>query len=98
MDKRNKTFIVIGVIIAIVIAVLAPFLASSNPDGLESATEKINPTALESEQVHSAPMPDYIVPSLGEDGISGSIAIAVGVIIVFVLAYGIGVILKKKNN
>ncbi|HUU75905.1 MAG TPA: PDGLE domain-containing protein [Methanoregulaceae archaeon] len=33
----NKTFIYTGVIIALVIAVAAPYIASSNPDGLESA-------------------------------------------------------------
>jgi cobalt/nickel transport protein len=35
MDK--KYFIIAGVAVALLIAVLAPFLASSNPDGLESA-------------------------------------------------------------
>lgn len=35
MDK--KTFIFAGVAVALVIAAMAPFIASSNPDGLESA-------------------------------------------------------------
>lgn len=35
MDK--KTFIVAGLAVALVIAAMAPFIASSNPDGLESA-------------------------------------------------------------
>jgi cobalt/nickel transport protein len=35
MDQ--KTFIIVGVAIALVIAIVAPFLASGNPDGLESA-------------------------------------------------------------
>ena len=43
-------------------------------------------------------MPDYIIPALGEDPISGSIAIVIGVIIVFGLAYGLGYLLKKRNN
>jgi len=34
--KRDRT-IAVGAIIAIAIAVAAPFVASSNPDGLESA-------------------------------------------------------------
>ncbi|MDN5340974.1 MAG: cobalt/nickel transport protein [Euryarchaeota archaeon] len=34
---ETKQFIIIGVAIALVIAVAAPFLASGNPDGLESA-------------------------------------------------------------
>ncbi len=35
MDK--KTFIIAGIAIALIIAAVAPFIASSNPDGLESA-------------------------------------------------------------
>jgi cobalt/nickel transport protein len=35
MDK--KTFLFVGLAIALVIAAMAPFVASSNPDGLESA-------------------------------------------------------------
>ncbi|MGC9435197.1 MAG: PDGLE domain-containing protein [Methanomicrobiales archaeon] len=35
MDRR--TFVVAGVVVALIIAVAAPFLASGNPDGLESA-------------------------------------------------------------
>jgi cobalt/nickel transport protein len=97
VDSRNKKFIIIGLIIAVIIAVLAPFLASSNPDGLESAAESLNPMSLESEPVHESPMPDYIIPSLGEDPISGSIAIGIGVIIVFVLAYIVGIVLKRKS-
>ncbi|MDD3858446.1 MAG: PDGLE domain-containing protein [Methanoculleus sp.] len=34
---ETKQFVVIGIAIALVIAVAAPFLASGNPDGLESA-------------------------------------------------------------
>lgn len=34
---ETKQFVVIGVAIALVIAVAAPFLASGDPDGLESA-------------------------------------------------------------
>ncbi|MDK2890509.1 MAG: cobalt/nickel transport protein [Methanoculleus sp.] len=34
---ETKQFVIIGVVIALVIAVAAPFLASGDPDGLESA-------------------------------------------------------------
>jgi cobalt/nickel transport protein len=98
MDSRNKKFIIAGVVIAIVIAILAPFLASSNPDGLESAAEKLNPGVLESAPAVNSPMPDYIIPSLGEDPISGAIAIVIGVVIVFVLAFGVGYVLKRRKD
>lgn len=35
MDQKNLVYL--GVIVAVLIAVAAPFIASSNPDGLESA-------------------------------------------------------------
>ncbi|MDL2246582.1 PDGLE domain-containing protein [Methanobrevibacter sp. OttesenSCG-928-K11] len=96
METKTKNFVIVGVLIAILIAIAAPFLASSNPDGLESAAEKILNPGVSDEAVMESPMPDYIVPSLGESGISGSIAIVIGVLIVFALAYLIGVGLKRK--
>ena len=36
MNSKDKSFVIGGLIVAIIIAILAPFLASSNPDGLES--------------------------------------------------------------
>lgn len=98
MEKKTKQFIIIGLVVAIIIAVLAPFLASSNPDGLESAAEKILLPGVNDEAIHESPMPDYIIPSLGENPISGALAIVIGVIVVFALAYGLGYLLKKRNS
>ncbi|MBZ9570797.1 PDGLE domain-containing protein [Methanobrevibacter sp. TMH8] len=98
METKTKKFIIIGLVIAILIAVLAPFLASSNPDGLESAAEKIINPGVSDEAVHESPMPDYIIPSLGESPFSGGLAIIIGVLIVFGLAYGLGYVLKRRNH
>ncbi len=74
----NKTLIIGGLVIAILIGVVAVFLASSDPDGMESTAliiqgqkSLIGPTPpdaeiqenLEGKFAYSAPMPDY---SLGE--------------------------------
>ncbi|MCL2156672.1 MAG: PDGLE domain-containing protein [Methanobrevibacter sp.] len=98
METKTKKFMIIGVAVALIIAILAPFIASTNPDGLESTAEKILNPGVSDEAIHSAPMPDYIIPSIGEDPISGSIAILIGVIMVFIIAYGIGYLLKNKKN
>ena len=98
MEKQTKQFIIIGISIAIIIAILAPFLASSNPDGLESTIEKVLLPGVSEEEIHESPMPDYIIPSLGETPISGGIAIVIGVLVVFALAYGLGYLLKKKKH
>jgi cobalt/nickel transport protein len=96
METRTKQFVIIGIAIAIIIAIAAPFLASSNPDGLESTAEKILNPGVSDEAVMESPMPDYVIPPLGEDPISGSLAIVIGVLIVFALAYFIGIGLKRK--
>jgi cobalt/nickel transport protein len=97
MNIKDKNLLIVGLVVAIVIGILAPFLASSNPDGLESTAGKLNPSFLEIEPTINSIMPDYKVPILGDSPFSGIIAILSGVIIVFVLAYGIGIVLRKKS-
>ncbi|MBC7117860.1 PDGLE domain-containing protein [Methanothermobacter tenebrarum] len=91
MKSRDKKLIVGGVIIALIIAVLAPFLASSNPDGLESTAEKVMPNP-ETEPVIKSPLPDYTIPGLGKEG--EVLSLVLGTIIVLIIAYGISVALK----
>ncbi len=97
MNSKNKKFLMGGLAIALIIAVLAPFLASSNPDGLESTAETVmqNP---ETEAAFESPLPDYTIPFLGEDNqLGGVIALVLGTLLVLVLAYGLGVGLKKER-
>ena len=88
MNAKDKKFIIGGLVVAIIIAILAPFLASSNPDGLESAAEKIV-LVEETEPFFEAPMPDYAVPALGESPLGGVISIVLGTIIAFLAMVGL---------
>ena len=88
MNDRDKKFVIGGLVVAIIIAILAPFLASSNPDGLESAAEKIV-LVEETEPIFEAPMPDYAVPALGESPLGGVISIVLGTIIAFLAMVGL---------
>lgn len=98
MESSNKKLIIIGITVAVIIGIVAPFLASSNPGALELAAEKIiNPNVSE-ESVYESPFPNYGVPSLGEGGISRVIPILVGIIAVFGMLYGLGIVLKKRNK
>jgi cobalt/nickel transport protein len=108
----NKTLIVGGLIIAILIGVVAVFLASSDPDGLESTaliiqgakslTGSTPPDAeiqenMEGKFVYSAPMPDY---SLGEGlgSTGGILAIVGGTILAFLIAIGLIYALKVAGK
>ena len=91
MKSRDKKLLIGGVIIALIIAVLAPFLASPNPDGLESTAENVMPNP-ETEPAIKSPLPDYTIPGLGKEG--EVLALIVGTIVVLIIAYGISAALK----
>jgi len=93
LDRTMK----IGIAIALAIALLAPVLASSNPDGLESSASSF-PSADEKEQPElEAPMPDYVIPSLGDGPLSGAIAILLGTVLVLLLTMGASRFLAAKR-
>lgn len=92
---NTKNFVIVGLVIAVLVSALAPFLASSNPDGLESAAEKFEESEGKEFQAINSPFPDYIVPQLGETGTSGVLAIIAGTFITFGMGYGLTRAIKK---
>lgn len=105
--NKNNSILVFGLVIALLIGFAAPFLASGNPDGLESAAEKIineeilhsnlNEVGLEEEgTIAPSPMPDYAIPGMEKIGEIASMII--GILLMTVLAFGVGSIFKKSNS
>ncbi len=108
----NKTFIIGGIIIALIIGVAAVFLASGDPDGLEStalvvqgqkditggtpADAEIHETT-EGRFSYESPMPDY---ALGEEmgPLGGIIAIVLGTILAFLVVLGIAYAVKAAGK
>ncbi len=100
MDKKkqNTSFIIAALFICLVIAfILSPF-ASSGPDGLEKAAEKLGFLHLGELSVwaHSL-MPDYSIPLLGERPLSGMIAGLLGTLLLFGLGWGVGMVLRRRK-
>ncbi|WP_193383867.1 PDGLE domain-containing protein [Pyrococcus sp. NA2] len=73
------------IIIAIFLALFLP-LASSNPDGLETTMEKLG---LKEKPMYQAPL-DY-----GETWLQSTAMGIVGIMITFMVAYGISRVVKK---
>jgi len=108
----NKTFIAAGIIVAILIGVIAVFMASGDPDGLESSAlvvsgqkelTGLSPEDGDAEVVgtgdfaYESPMPDY---SLGEEmgSTGGILAIIAGIIITLVVVIGATYAIRLKNE
>lgn len=101
---ETKKFVAIGLVVAILIGVAAVFLASGDPDGLESTAlvvqdektltgpspDEGDPEAIGSGTfAYDAPMPDYSMGDAG--GLFGQlVAIVVGVIVALLLVFGVG--------
>lgn len=95
MENKN---IYIGIfLIAIIVCVLSPFLASGDPDGLEASAEHINPDVLEAEQVISPIMPDYTLEGMEENPLVGVACLIFGSILTVALAYGVFYVVSNKN-
>ena len=85
-----------GIAIVLILAVAAPYIASTNPDGLEQAMIYLmgeeQASNLETSIQYNAPMADYSIPGLGRVGEVG--AIAIGTLILL----GIGLLLAKFSR
>jgi cobalt/nickel transport protein len=94
----NMKFLYVGIAIALLLAILSPFIASKDPDGLESAASgigyKSTSDSLKTEPVVSSPLPDYSIAGMGKTG--EIVAIATGTIAILVISFGFGKIVKKK--
>jgi cobalt/nickel transport protein len=108
----TKTFIAAGLIVALVIGITAVFLASPDPDGLESTKlvtqgdKELTGSTPETAEVnedypdrftYESPLPDY---TMGEEmGKPGEIvALVVGIFVAFILVLGITRIVVRPVN
>ena len=86
-----------SVIICVIIAGFVSLFASGSPDGLERVAEDRG-FAEEAEESNFEVMPDYVIPGIGSDILSASLAGVIGVLAMFLLAYGLGKLLRGNNE
>jgi cobalt/nickel transport system permease protein len=94
-EDARGSWIMIGLIIALLVVLLAPF-ASGHPDGLEwvAGLTGFNNMA------QDAPiqlLPDYTIPFLGETGVSTILAGLVGALVVAGVVIALSRLLKRKR-
>jgi len=110
MDEKNMKFLIAGIMIALAISIVAVFLASSDPDGLDSTAliasgQKTLTAPATSDEVtveapghflYESPMPDY---SLGENWgpLGGIIAMVIGTILTFTIGIGLAYLFRKQK-
>ncbi len=96
MDKLRKYWWVIGLLLALGVALLSP-LASPHPDGLERVAE--NEGFLD--QAEDAPyqaIPDYSFPGIENEAVATIVAGLVGTALLFGLGYGLAWALRRRSE
>jgi len=100
----KEKYWIYGLGIALIVGCVISLFASSHPDGLERVAidlfggEEELEEHIEGKEVINSPMPDYVVPGIENETLAASLAGLIGVLLMFVLAVGIGKLLKKENN
>ncbi|MBE6504958.1 MAG: PDGLE domain-containing protein [Methanobrevibacter sp.] len=95
MDKRDKTLIIIAIVICVIISCLSPFIASGDPDGLEKSAEDAGVSEDKAIVVIQPPFPDYTfepLESLGEVSV-----LIIGAILTLLCGWGIAEIVKRRS-
>jgi cobalt/nickel transport protein len=103
MNRRNKTFVLTGLGIALLIAVLLSPFASSNPDGLDRVAGDLGFEDRATENAPARRLPfavlfdEYALKGVPE-GLATPIAGLVGTLVTFGFAWGAGKLLVKASN
>lgn len=87
---------VVGVLLALVVALFSP-LASSHPDGLERVAEDRGFIARAREAPYEV-IPDYLFPGIADGNAATILAGVVGTLLVFGLTYGLAWALRRRSE
>lgn len=93
----RRSFLVVGLLVSLLLAGVASYYASAHPDGLEYVAGKTGflDTAEDSPSADS-PFADYGVKGIDNTRLSGGAAGVVGVLVVLLLAGGLGYAVRRR--
>jgi len=94
----TRTVVVVGVLVALVLAGVVSFYASSSPDGLNKVAVDKGFSSTEKEHgVADGPLAGYEARSIGDDRLSGGVAGVVGSLTVLLLAGGLTLAVRRRG-
>jgi cobalt/nickel transport protein len=94
---RTRTFVLLGLAVALLIAGVGSWYASSSPDGLEAtaAEQGFDHTAADSAGAGS-PLAGYALAGVDDGRLSGGLAGVIGVLLVLALAGGLTLLVRRR--
>jgi hypothetical protein len=96
---RTRTFVVIGLLAALLVAGVGSYWASSHPDGLEFVAEKVGfADAAEDSATADSPLSDYQLKGVENEALSGGLAGVIGAGVVLLLAGGLAYAVRRRGT
>lgn len=96
---RTRTFVLVGLLAALLVAGVGSYWASSHPDGLEFVAEKVGfADSAEDSAAAGSPLSDYEVKGVENDALSGGLAGVIGAGVVLVLAGGLAYAVRRRGE
>jgi cobalt/nickel transport system permease protein/cobalt/nickel transport protein len=95
----TRTLLVVGVLVSLLLAGIGSFYSSALPDGLEFVAEQTGFAG--SAREHAAagsPFADYATRGVDSPRLSGGLAGVVGSVLVLVVAGGLFLLLRRRDN
>ncbi|MGY1692145.1 PDGLE domain-containing protein [Geodermatophilus sp. SYSU D01105] len=98
-SRRTRGFLLVGLLVALLVAGVGSYYASAHPDGLEwsAQQEGFLDTARDSATADS-PLADYAVAGIDDGRLSGGLAGIAGVAVTLVLAGGLTLLVRRRGR
>jgi cobalt/nickel transport system permease protein len=96
-SRGGRGWIVAGILVSLVVVLLAPF-ASTNPDGLNRVALDLGIAPAHTPSTAPALLPGYVIPALGQGGISRIVAGTIGLIVAALVIFLFARLLRKPKS
>jgi cobalt/nickel transport protein len=95
---KRRTFFVVALVAALVIAGFGSYYASAHPDGLEYVAEQTGfQDKAEDSKAADGPLADYQTKGVDDERLSGGLAGAAGVLVVLLVMGGLAYALRHRR-
>ena len=94
----TRRFFVVALVVSLLVASVASYYASADPDGLEYVAEQTGfIDAAEESATADSPLADYQTSGVDDARLSGGLAGLIGVVVMLVLSTGLFCLIRRRD-